>query len=111
MTTVPRIHAEFIKAWADGYDIEAYNPERDAWIICPEPGWFPDIEYRVRPGVIEKPKSKYDEYVVRVDQDPFDDDNLDITQECADYEHYNLKLLFKNGKLVQADIMDEETPW
>ena len=51
----PKLHAEMIKAWADGYGIEAYNPERGQWISVPEPGWFDDIEYRVRPGTLETP--------------------------------------------------------
>lgn len=112
--TIPHKHEEVIKAWAEGYEIEAFNPEWGRWITVPEPGWFADIEYRVKPGVIEKPKSVYDEYVVRVDQDPFDEDKLDLIDECQHYKHYNLKLLFKDGELVQADVMvhdEDDLPW
>jgi len=108
---VPHKHAEIIKAWAEGYAIEAYNPERDTWISVAEPGWFNDIEYRVKPGVIEPREPKFEEYVVRVDQDLFDDDNVELTNECANYEHYNLKLLFKDGELHSAEVMNEECPW
>jgi hypothetical protein len=106
MTTVPRIHAEFIKAWAEGYDIEAYNPERDAWIICPEPGWFADIEYRVRPGEMEKPKKAlFACYDVRVELDPFDDDLVDVYNH---HDHFNLRLMFRDETLVQASLIDED---
>mgnify|MGYP007049616954 CR=1 FL=1 len=42
-------HAELIKAWADGAGIEGFNPEYQKWIPSPNPGWFPDIEYRIKP--------------------------------------------------------------
>ena len=108
---VPHKHEAIIKAWAEGYEIEAFNPEWGQWVTVPEPGWFNDIEYRVKPGVIEPRMPKYDEYVVRIDQDPFNEDNLDITNECSEYEHYNLKLLYEDGKLIRAEVMDEESPW
>lgn len=112
---VPHKHVEIIKAWAEGYQIEAYNPERDSWISVAEPGWFADIEYRVKPGVIERTRVINEEYVVRIDQNPFDEDSLDLTNECQKYQHYNLKLLFKNGDLVDAEVIDhndeEDLPW
>lgn len=114
MTTTPRIHAEFIKAWAEGYDIEAYNPERGQWIVCPEPGWFADIEYRVRPGTMEPREPVYEEYVVRVDQDLFDADKIQLQDECQHYQHYNLKLLFEDGKLINSEVMvhdEDDLPW
>ena len=116
--SIPHTHAELIKAWADGYEIEAYNPERDTWITVPEPGWFADIEYRVKPGVMEKPKKEiFEEYVIRLDQNPFDEDNLEITNECSKYEHYNLKVLFRNGELYAAEMLIhdksnlDDVPW
>jgi hypothetical protein len=114
MTTVPRIHAEFIKAWAEGYDIEAFNPERDCWIICPEPGWFADIEYRVRPGEMER-EPRWCSYDVRIDQDLFDEDELELTNHCSKPEHYNIRLLFKDGELYASEVIaqddEDELPW
>jgi len=112
--TTPHIHADMIKAWADGYTVEAYNPERDAWIVCPEPGWFADIEYRVRPGEIEQKRPEYAEYVVRVDQDLFDEDKIQLQNECQHEQHYNLKLLFKDGQLINSEVMvndEDDLPW
>jgi hypothetical protein len=106
--SVPHKHAEIIKAWADGYQVEAYNPERDSWISVVEPGWFNDIEYRVKPGVIEsrEPLS----YDVRVDLDPFNDDLIDFHNHSDDY---NLRLVFKDEKLIEAIVLEDEDelPW
>lgn len=113
---VARKHAEIIKAWADGYEVEAYNPERDLWITVAEPGWFNDIEYRVKPGEMETPReSVCSHYDVAISVSWPDDDCLDLENYPAD-EDYNLRLTFKNNKLVEAKVIDNEReeddlPW
>ena len=106
----PKLHADMIKAWADGYGIEAYNPERGQWIAVPEPGWFDDIEYRVKPGTMEMPEHTWVSYDVRVEQDPFDDDLVDLHNHS---DNYNLRLEFTDGKLTAAKMLedDEDLPW
>jgi hypothetical protein len=106
----PKLHAEMIKAWADGYGIEAYNPERGQWISVPEPGWFDDIEYRVRPGTLETPEPVCITFDVRVEQDPFSDDRVDLHNYD---DNYNLRLEFTDGKLTGAKLLedDEDLPW
>ena len=42
----PRIHAEVIKAWADGADIE--YKEDGHWFLIDTPTWQGATEYRVR---------------------------------------------------------------
>lgn len=45
----PKVHAELIKAWAEGADIEyllRYPPE---WRYCKKPGWEDHVEYRIKP--------------------------------------------------------------
>jgi len=107
--STPHKHAEIIKAWADGYQVEAYNPERDSWIRVIEPGWFNDIEYRVKPGVMEPPrKPVYSSYDVRVEHDPFDNDLIDFHNYS---DNYNLRLVFKDEKLVEANILEDDFPW
>lgn len=44
----PHKHAEVIKAWADGADIE-FRGNRGKWESIPEPSWGPSFEYRVKP--------------------------------------------------------------
>lgn len=43
----PHKHAELIKAWADGAEIQVRC--KKAWADCPLPQWFPDVEYRIKP--------------------------------------------------------------
>jgi hypothetical protein len=42
-------HAELIKAWADGAQIEFYDADSDEWRPCPAPSWYPADQYRIKP--------------------------------------------------------------
>jgi len=42
------IHAELIKAWADGAKIER-RISKITWIDSECPGWYDDEEYRIKP--------------------------------------------------------------
>lgn len=44
-------HAELIKAWADGLDIQYRNPQHlyPQWRDIRDPVWRDDCEYRVKP--------------------------------------------------------------
>ena len=107
--TTPKKHSEFIKAWADGYEIEAYNPERDTWVSTPEPGWFDDIEYRVKPGVIRAPRIT--EMYAQIELNPFSGDPEIYVSESRN----NVIMRFENDDLVSIDMVgdsDEEPfPW
>jgi len=50
----PHVHAEVIKAWADGAEIETYNKTTANWVISHNPMWFKDSMYRVKPKVTHK---------------------------------------------------------
>ena len=45
--STPRPHAELIKAWADGAEIEHLSNGR--WIFINNPGWYNAHEYRIKP--------------------------------------------------------------
>lgn len=46
--TKPHVHAELIKAWADGAEIEWWG--LNEWRpVGPEPKWSPIVQYRVKP--------------------------------------------------------------
>ena len=89
----PHKHAELIKAWADGAEIEVKKP--DGWEIRFSPKWHPDNEYRI------KPEQKPDE--VHFYQALFDD--LDAHRVNADYA--NLKLTFdgQTGKIKSVEVL------
>jgi len=51
----PHKHAEVIKAWADGAEIETFMYTTEEWRKTEEPLWLEDRQYRIKPQpVIEK---------------------------------------------------------
>lgn len=60
----PHKHAELIKAWADGAEIEVLD--KGIWYWASSPQWYPEWQYRIKPepkpdvpeGLID-PKSYY----------------------------------------------------
>lgn len=47
----PHVHAEIIKAWADGKPIEWRRKSSPVWemLSSDRPGWYSENEYRVKP--------------------------------------------------------------
>jgi hypothetical protein len=50
----PHKHAEFIKAWADGAEIEFRQEECHAWKKVDSPSWSLYTQYRVKPEPVVK---------------------------------------------------------
>lgn len=48
-TRTPHKHAELIKAWADGAEIEIFSKVYQEWIFMPFPDWHNEMEYRIKP--------------------------------------------------------------
>lgn len=93
----PHKHAELIKAWADGAEIEFFSPQGHVWLEASTPQWWDDFEYRIKP----EPKP-------------------DVVRWCwattmMGYEHNhigesgsaNLKIVFdgETGKLKSAEVL------
>ena len=88
-------HAEVIKAWADGEEIEYSFKKEDSWKPCNDnrPGWYDGTYYRVKPKNIVV--TRYIEYIPT-----FDDTS---TYAC---EEPNLNLEFTpEGKLVSVEMI------
>ena len=45
----PHKHAELIKQWADGAEIEFWSPDYKRWVRSRTPEWDADTEYRIKP--------------------------------------------------------------
>lgn len=45
----PHKHAELIKAWADGAEIEARESDTHKWGKCSQPAWVDFYQYRIKP--------------------------------------------------------------
>lgn len=60
----PRKHAELIKAWADGAEIQYWEKCAKVWLtIAGEPCWYDDHKYRIKP----EPKPDVVRYAITTD--------------------------------------------
>lgn len=44
----PHVHAELIKAWADGANIEYFSIPEQKWKDVTNPTWYPNFQYRIK---------------------------------------------------------------
>ena len=49
VTKKPQPHAELIKAWADGAEIQVRPSSSGQWADCENPYWEQNYEYRIKP--------------------------------------------------------------
>ncbi len=105
-------HAELIKAWADGAEIQVkYTDDPQYWVDKNYPSWHPDDQYRIKPepkpdvvvyvtfaqGELEKMVKESEKYA-QISEVYFST-NLDDTDK--------LKLTFdgKTGELKSAEVL------
>ncbi len=101
-TKVPHPHAELIKAWADGKQIQYWSNLCEEWFDCPDNNcpWHPKAKYRVKP----EPKPDVVMYG-NVDTNP-------VTHQpmlCRDGVH-NIMFVFdgETGKLKDCQVLAHE---
>jgi hypothetical protein len=96
----PHKHAELIKAWADGAEIEIYEISLDQWIPCFCPSWVEGCKYRIKP----KPDTQY---WVRVFEHSGGSMFCPHTAPATDVRPANIKLTFdgETGKLKSAEVL------
>jgi hypothetical protein len=83
----PRKHSELIKAWADGADVEWYDPGTKKWTPISGPPWREDAEYRIKTTR---------EFVCHINSDG----------EIISFDSGNLSLTFNNlGELISAEVI------
>lgn len=104
----PHKHAELIKAWANGAEIESRYDSDSKWTTCDPPYWYVDKEYRIKPQpVVQKMYMHYDniEKYLRenrlfsnsIPQVPYDH-NLSMSK--------HLEFTFTDGKLTNVEMKD-----
>lgn len=58
----PHVHAELIKAWADGAEIECWSIGLNKWVGYnnenPTPQWRPSMRYRIKPAKITRKQAQ-----------------------------------------------------
>ncbi len=94
----PHVHAEIIKAWADGYPIQFRTGLDAEWRDVQNhstPAFNTFQEYRIKP----QPTVSTQEYHVYQQQ-------LHLLPTFTKAYPPNLRLVFENGKLVGAELID-----
>ena len=96
----PHKHAELIKAWADGAEIQAKPTYPDAWFDEISPTWEESYEYRI------KPEPKPDFVFYGCAWLPNSTRSLIAIQEL-DQHNNNIKLTFdgETGELKLAEVL------
>ena len=106
----PHKHAELIKAWADGAEIEYKSKFGGGWFLFDgeKDGWIEDYEYRIKP----EPKLdvvKYGNVFIKQDGDSFDNFSIKFEGFFHRYSQLNcnLKLTFdgETGELKSAGVI------
>jgi hypothetical protein len=98
----PHKHAEVIKAWADGAEIETLSKLQKCWVGVSHPAWEEDYEYRIKP----EPDVVLYSIVHNITND-----RAFVSNAYAIYEgemcDCNLKLTFdsETGKLKSAKVI------
>jgi len=96
-TRKPHKHAEFIKAWADGAEIQVYDGALDRWVdVIGNPAWTSE-RYRI------KPEPKPDQVVFPATAGYRGENGYAHTVSVKD----QLKLTFdgETGKLKSAEVL------
>jgi len=99
----PHKHAELIKAWADGEEIQWRSDYSTDWETTSSPSWARHIEYRIKP----EPKPDVVRYATTwfsaVEDDHLLSQMLTSTRTSSD----NIKLTFdgETNKLIKAEVI------
>jgi len=111
----PHIHAETIKAWANGAVIETrtiFEGVKTNWKVVNDPRWNPSCEYRVKveppPDVVRYARASFSEYDIKYPADTSRNQQLTCTywskiKSGSD----NIRATFdgETGNLKRIDIM------
>jgi len=92
-------HAELIHAWADGAEIEVWNPFFRRWTECsPYFPWDEQKEYRIKP----EPKPDVVSYIYKIHHTWFENITLP-----AQYISNSIMVIYdgETGKLKSAEVI------
>ena len=96
----PHKHAELIKLWADGAEIECLE-DCNSWIPVTKPIWREDWVYRIKP----QPKPADLGIMFSVNNLKYQKTQRIVS--CDLHNNYNLKLVFdgETGELKSAEVL------
>ena len=93
----PHKHAELIKQWADGAEIECHYKSLNKWYVVNDPAWCGDFEFRVKPKWTPEYTLVASEYL---GDNPSHSDYNDISADVRNY--------WKLIKFVEEFDLDED---
>ena len=90
-------HAELIKAWADGAQIEWYDECQSQYFNCTNPNWGDNTEYRIKPKWEKRQEfplfyERYDCYIPQKIHD-FDTIHQFVTEFETDFNDQNYMIV------------------
>lgn len=96
----PHKHAELIKAWADGAEIQYLYDPNQGWQNCNQPTWYENFEYRIKP----QPNPDVVYYGIFGNFGAYSIDGC-FTKERAHSDQ--IKIIFdgETGKLKSAEVL------
>lgn len=97
----PHKHAEAIKAWADGAEIEARISSTGQWVLVCTPMWIEEYEYRIKP----EPKPDVVKYFMHEFNSVVGSRFTQVFYEGID--RLDLKITWdgETGKLKKAEVL------
>jgi len=109
----PHKHAELIKAWADGAEIERKCSPEDKWEYLPNPAWNVDFEYRVKhKPVLKKMYMHYDSIEQCVHEGPervWDGAQVPQGMYCTNSAMSDhIEFTFTDGKLTSVKMVERK---
>lgn len=93
----PHKHAETIKAWADGAEIECWVESRMEWLHIANPNWHEKHQYRI------KPEPKPD---VVFGRNAYLDSHGHFFMDLMNKPNLRLTFDGETGKLKKAEVME-----
>ena len=107
----PHKHADMIKAWADGAEIEVRSDSNDYWEVIKAPNWFNCLEYRIKPTPVITKKYSFCDRIERTLEDGID---LNTMRPQAWWDNDDkmegkyLEWVFTDNKLTAVNVIGED---
>lgn len=107
-TYTPHVHAETIKAWADGKPVEwRKHPSKD-WLVVENPGFLKEHEYRIKPEEVVDYALVYANGVVAGQFYPSTDDINTFTRASNyDFRQGFVKRTLIDGKVISFEFISK----
>ncbi len=106
MTNKTHKHAELIKAWADGEQIQLWINHTNQWEDVKSPMWCEDRQYRIKPQpVVQKMYMHYDDVERAISKGNYN--YMDVPQKMfnrVEAMSNHLEFTFTDGKLTKVEM-------